>query len=54
MIIDPAISQPLMMSYLQIAYTCDLEGINDAEPISKELLLNRLRKSGVHRAGAVF
>jgi len=54
MIIDPAIDQSLMMTYLQIAYTCGVEEINNAEPVEKTLLLDRLRKGGVHRAGAVF
>lgn len=54
MIIDPAIDPQLMINYLKIAYRCPEETINDAEPLDRSVLMENLRKGGVHRVGAVY
>nr|CAB3267300.1 translin-associated factor X-interacting protein 1 [Phallusia mammillata] len=54
MMIDPAIESAQMTSYLQIAFKAAITELDDLEPVDKEIVLNRLRKGGVHRVGMVY
>jgi len=52
--IDPTIDREQMLHYLQIAYKTGLDELDNVESDDLTVLLDRLRKGGVHRVGVVY
>lgn len=51
MMIDPEISPAVMKKYLAIAFRCSDDATDGAPALSLDVVIDRLKRGGVHRVG---